>query len=485
MFLQAGKPMQEQTGDSALRRARRRKGLTLTDASHRLGIHINTLSGWELGKHQPYAHTRQKLCDLYEATPYELGLETLPQPAAEEAPPTQATPEPSQLEQEDVEVAFLAVVYRWDRCNTRYSELQARMTQVMDHYDTLLNLSETVDRRKALHVLVKVPLHFFGLTALGNPHSFPAEELLPHLAAGITACWSLSGGNELPFVSHIIAQYLPSLTSLAKQPSRYQKAAADLASQGYILKSMLAWHLQTLDVAEGYAQKAVQYSQIADNPDIQATSLRQLAAVYFYKMQPQRSLQKAREALIYTKQANPAVRSFVYRGLAAYQTIDGDLQEGRRSLKEAHTSFSSVSQTRPVYAEPNLSEIFLWDGYTNYYSGHYQDALTAFSQVGRLQPTSGIGERIRIQGAIQATLAGMRTPERDMERCIAYWKVGMQGAINLESEQRFREASIALTAMQCVWPQEERIQALSGQIKLWQQEHQRQKQKSHTTSPSP
>src|SRR5579859_5511557 len=432
MFLQAGKPMQEQTGDSALRRARRRKGLTLSDASHRLGIHINTLSGWELGKHQPYAHTRQKLCDLYEATPYELGLETLPQPAAEEAPPTQATPEPSQLEQEDVEVAFLAVVYRWDRRNTRYSELQARMTQVMDHYDTLLNLSETVDRRKALHVLVKVPLHFFGLTALGNPHSFPAEELLPHLAAGITACWSLSGGSELPFVSHIIAQYLPSLTSLAKQPSRYQKAAADLASQGYMLKAVLAWHLQTLDMAEGYAQKAVYYSQIAEGADIQATALRTLASVHFYSMQPQRALQKGREALIHAKKANPAARCSVYRNLAAYQAVDGEKQEARHTLKEAYTSFSAVS-------DPTVrGEMFLWSGYTHYHSGQYQDALSAFSQVGKLQPSNEIAERIRIEGAIQAALAGMRSPQRDMEQCIAYWKVGMKGAIDLESEQRFR-----------------------------------------------
>src|SRR5579863_1915768 len=88
-----------------LKQARVRKGWSQEHVGQEVGTDAFTVSRWERGITMPSPHFRQKLCDLFELTPVELGLvppetneaantanttNTAPTPAKEVTP----TPEP-------------------------------------------------------------------------------------------------------------------------------------------------------------------------------------------------------------------------------------------------------------------------------------------------------------------------------------------------------------------------------------------------------
>jgi hypothetical protein len=54
-----------------------------------------------------------------------------------------------------------------------------------------------------------------------------------------------------------------------------------------------------------------------------------------------------------------------------------------------------------------------------------------------------------------------------MEQVIVDWKAGIQGAITLQSQQRFDEACMAYEVMTGIWPGEPSIRALRDLIQHW------------------
>jgi hypothetical protein len=73
--------------------------------------------------------------------------------------------------------------------------------------------------------------------------------------------------------------------------------AADLITQCYVLKTILAWHVERLEHAEAYARHALHYSTIAHNTNLRLSALNQQALIAYYAKEFPKALAKSKEAL--------------------------------------------------------------------------------------------------------------------------------------------------------------------------------------------
>ncbi len=461
-----------------LRAARRRKGWTLEIASSKIGVHPNTLRAWEMEIHKPGVHFLVELQRLYDATLYELGLDYLIDSGVVSAQmPEAIAPEVYEpfvgdiLMAKDLEIRLLVQVCGWNRPNTDSRDIQRNIQQEIRSYDAMTdhttNKLANPERRRALSVLATLPIQVYGLTALA-PSMVAAEELLPRCVAGITACWQLSDGTDLHLAKAALTAYVPTLQRTVRQAGKHQKVAAGLVAQAYRLQSMLGWHLESLERAEWYANQCIIFSDIAEDAGLQAMSRRLLAEVYYYSNKPKKALDICQEATLYLNHTPIGIHCCVYRGLSSYQAMLGQRQEALVSLKRAHNSFvRSSPEDTPIYAARNEFDLILWDGLTHYHLGYYKEAADSFMQIDGLHPKKPIAERVRIEFLNNQALIEAQSKERDMERAIAYWKAGIQGAVALKSERRYNEACGVYQSMRSAWPEEKRIEDLVIYTQRW------------------
>ncbi len=200
---------------------------------------------------------------------------------------------------------------------------------------------ENPERRKTLRLLAALPISVYGLTFLGSTHPTPAEEFLPQCTAGLTACWHLSKGTDLAFVQSAVFSYLPTLTTLAKQPSRQQQAAAiHLLSEAHMLAGFMTMHVSGPSIAKHHFTEAVKYSRETQDDNLKSTALRYLAWVFDASKHPLEALNTCKQAIPFLKNVTPLVCSRLYTGLS--QNIKPNVATRRmplRSLGNAHEAF--------------------------------------------------------------------------------------------------------------------------------------------------
>jgi len=109
-------------------------------------------------------------------------------------------------------------------------------------------------------------------------------------------------------------------------------------------------------------------------------------------------------------------------------------------------------------------------GQTHCHQGEYKEALDAFAKVidpNDLSAKVAMPIRMHVGLLNVQTLAALKSPTRDMEQVITFWKAGLQGAITLQSQLWFEEACTVYEVMQGAWPSEPRIRELRGLVVHW------------------
>lgn len=328
----------------------------------------------------------------------------------------------------------------------------------------------TLSRRSVLFALATLPTALLTSRRQVYRLVLELEEFLPQCAASITACWHLSKGNHLETIPPIIDSYLPTLLAVPKYAPLYREMTADLIAQCYLLKSILAWHLENLATAETYCTQAAQYSVIAQNSNLRLTALNQHALIFYYAKQFQRALAASEEAYT-TLQYLPHESTFsIMKGrvsmyLAAFQAQQ--LKDGaEQTLEQAQNAFAlqgTAGESIPPYVDCGEASLTLWDGLTHYHLGvqdvtHARRALTSLKAFGQLQSNTEIPERFRLECLSNRILAAIRANE--MEEAINCFAAGRQGASFLESKQRNAEMAYACQELAKQWPGEEKIQKL-------------------------
>ncbi|SRR5579875_1160430 len=460
------------------------------EVAAQLGVSKTTVHRWERAGDVPQPLHLRKLCDLFGKSAADLGFPEPPVEPTENVSVTQTSTDPhheaaeanalTAFRQHHLTSRLMIQIWNWPPGDARYQKLQWLIIAELEDNA----MSNELSRRDALRFLALVPMDMLGLSPFGAvfKRPFSYEDILKHCAAGIVACWKLRKEKELAFADLSVSAYIPTLQEMLKTATPLQrKAAAELLAQCFLLKAPLAWHLATVSNAVGYAQQAENYGIIADNLLLQIVALKMQAAALYYANQwgeALRATEKAKRLLekrdkrdqqkhasvaqAATEPIPPLAQSYLYAGLAIYQASSGHKEEALLSLQKAHTTFFAQTETPPIWIDHSLGNLLLHDGGTHLHLGLYKEALDSFGQIEKRYSRNGQHLSCLIEATFEQVMAETSRDDqpRNMDRCIDLWQKGVNGARELQSQQRFAEAIQAYTAMRAAWPGEKRVKEL-------------------------
>lgn len=353
-------------------------------------------------------------------------------------------------------------------------------------------MNNDIGRRDALRFLALVPVDMLGLSQFGAvfKKAFSYEDILKHCAAGIVSCWELRkdiASKELAFADLAISAYIPTLQAMVKTAASAQRnAAAELLAQCFLLKAPLAWHLATTNDSIAYAQQAEAFSVVAGNRLLQITALKAQAAAFDYANQWKQALRAAEKAKYLLEERDKGdqrkhasvahsaeepipqlAQSHLYSGLALCQAYNGRKEEALLSLQRAHATFFAQSEASPIWIDHGLGNLLLHDGETHMHLGLYREALDSFEQIdARYTHSSSISMSKRTESLFDQVMVETSRDDqpRRMDWCIDMWTRGINGAQEVQSQQRFDDAVQAYIALRAAWPGEKRVKDLRDQL---------------------
>lgn len=432
---------------------RKRKGWTVAEAAEHVEVDDNTLYKWEKGKATPHGYNIGKLCKVYGVTEEELGLEK----NEETAPQGQTAPSQSSFVSSDLTMKLLALAFSPYK---NFQGLQHRLTQIIKEY------TMTITRRDALRRLATLP-------AILSPLS--SSEGMGQYAASVAACWELSKSKES---SDLVLSFESASTlliwldfTLKNSSSSQRKAAAELAAQCAMIQTFLGWHLQGPREAASYAKRAIEYGEATNDIPIKISARKYLAWAYSYDLsQAKRALDAMNEAVTIAK-AHPklvpmTLHGNIYSSLAYMQAKNH--QDTTAALLEAERAMPYNDEG--IYCDSSVPLLMLYTAMTLYQQEDYEQAQHLAEQIidfETLIPKVPLSERRRIEIVNVISEASLKRSQKDLDLSLRLWKEGVQGARQLQSEQRFHEAALGYTIMEAVWPGENRIKELRELTEHW------------------
>ncbi len=377
---------------------------------------------------------------------------------------------------------LVTLVDTWPSSDSQADSLQGLLHQEIlmfdaaapDHQDVAY-MAHALSRRQALATLAALPttLAAFSPASAGTV-STPAatEPFLARCAASLTACWHLLRGSDLSTVDRVVPTYLFALEGAARQQSRYQQAAARLASQAHRILGIVALHRDPLKVRERHCKQALYCATAAADTNSQASALISLASTYVYGSDPGRAAAVYEQALGFGADVPALQRSRVHAELAvAY----GQLRREQEAIRSAglaeemypdhpeedrsflYAEFTPASLT----LERGLAYVALAEQYPG--RGYQRMAAGIFAHADRALPAA-VPDRIRFE--IVNHQARTAVLQDDLDAFETYMGRGLDGVELLRSRQRRKEVRQAWKHAQARWPGERRLQAVSERLQI-------------------
>lgn len=330
-------------------------------------------------------------------------------------------------------------------------------------------------RRQALVSLAALPLTLTtsGINSVGNGRDSvdaATEFYLSRCAASLTACWHLLRGSDLAALDQILSNYLLGLQRIARQESKYQQAAAQLASQGHRICGIIALHRNKISARERHCKQALHYSEISADPSSKVSALVSLASTYFYNFDPARAASVYEHAFRLESKMSPLQRARLYAELSVVYGQLGREQDAIRSAGRAEELYpdNPEQDSAFLYAEFTPASLILEQGlaYTALAEtypdrGYQQNAQIIFS---RTEKTTDPPDRIRYEIINHQARAAVLL--NDLEAFEMHVVHGMDGIVLLGSEQRRKEMNAALKLADKRWPHERRFRELTERLQL-------------------
>ncbi|MBO0778518.1 MAG: helix-turn-helix transcriptional regulator [Ktedonobacteraceae bacterium] len=458
-----------------LEAARLSKRWSIALASEKVGVSANTFNRWERGLQVPQLSTLDKLCQVFELSPADLGFDHVINARRREHVQVNSHPTPGvQFPRWPVTtVAGIQIVSSvtplFDRlthdpveqcgCTTPVADTCVEQAQrSFDSMDLAIRKGgEGVSRRQAIAALIGTPAAVFGITQGMNQLLHP-EEVLSLCTVNIPLSWQLYFEGGLKEVEQLLHSYLSRLSDLAQQPSRYQGRAALLASQGHQLASLVALQHQNFGTAYSHAQQALTYGEQAGDPNLQATSLIRQAQVHLYLKRPRQRLQAYERSLQYLGQTSPLLQGRVYAGLAETHGHLGNQQEAQYFLGLAHKAFPASYSDDPnyVYTHFNLWSISALEGLMYLHIKQPEHAQQTFSNIETLVPNQLVPNRLELM--VRQSEAACALNDRDM--ACAHVTMAARSAITAGNELRYNEIYHVYEQMQGKWGRDTKVREL-------------------------
>lgn len=322
----------------------------------------------------------------------------------------------------------------------------------------------TPSRRQALITLATLPTALLLTILKGRFSAGRVEHLLTRCAASLVACWHLMRGCEYAIVEDILPSYLPLLTNLAQESSKYQRVAASLATQGYRLKGILALHRNDSKVQYTSFQQAISFAEIAQDPGLLVAALISRA---YHLPDPDDAEQLYLKAFTYEHTISPLQRSRLFIECAVAFAQQNREDEARALLHRAQACYPTSPENDPsfLYAEFSPASMILEQGRVflalaqHPHDGRYaQQAWETFAsaQPGSLEHITA--ERVRYEIINYQAETALALQDRDL--CCASVKQGLQGAMLLGSARRKKEIVATRNKALRQWLHDERVKEL-------------------------
>jgi transcriptional regulator with XRE-family HTH domain len=428
-------------------------------AAERVGVSWLTYSRWERGESKPHLSTLAMLCKAFKMSAEDLGFEQFVEHRSQKETENAVQLLASQSHQE---VSIIVLT----------NEQAASLTALLGGNTMKFDAS----RRKMLEQIL-------GTTAITL--TIPTQELLnpepwerlsrslmqpsnvniatlDHFRMLTETCWHLCNASEASTVERILPTYLPRVETLAQQSSHYQKIAASITTQGYILAAEV--DKGNVSAMERYCDLAVQYSQIAEDHNLYIAALKQQATIALIAHKPEKALQVYLQTLPFIRSASPLVRARIYLGLAsAYARYirEQGKEEAKRYLNLAHEAFPANPENDPafLYTVCSIPVLYLYDGLTYMDINDPQSAWDALTYVDGLHPKVTVRESIRIEFVnLQARAA---VALGDMELSRTYLEAGITAAQIQGYGLWAGESFEVYQEMQSKWPNERYVKDIA------------------------
>jgi tetratricopeptide (TPR) repeat protein len=452
--------------NSLLKQARIQRGWTRSQVVARVASRFSlaSLERWESEKMRGmHEDNKSILCQLYDKSPAELGLEansaimksSIIDIYAEEPLMT----EPIRRALSNLGSQITSLIDSWPQREYHYEALQNQINR------TIIQASHDsqYDSRQALKDVVLVPIQLCGGADLRvPPKKVNTHTLLKRLAASLAICWHLRRGKDLTFVQDLVPIYMAILQPLLSSRSdSYQSAATTLFSQCLRLNGSIVSGLTHPSSAMSYYQEALNYT--LSNQTEQILTHRMIALSHLFT-----GKEKYAEALLHAEIAGQGVldrngegrlmHSFVGSILALAQAKTGKMDDAMRNLTKAHDLFDPRVPPIPsaLYTESNLLAITA-DVYQS--AGNWKESIRYWEQCLRTADISALG---MVQGRIQYATAEVSRDDqtRNMDLCITLCQEGITGARELHSKRYAAEASTLYHAIHLAWPGEDTVRQL-------------------------
>jgi tetratricopeptide (TPR) repeat protein len=378
---------------------------------------------------------------------------------------------------------IMSFVDSWAGTNPRIDSLQVLLHGEIAMFDAATpdnwndeRVTHGLARRQALITLAALPLSAVAadqLMATETRNLTATRQLfLSRCAASVTACWHLLRGSDLQTVREVLSGYLLPLEAIASEPSKYQSAAAALASQAHRISGILALHQDQLRIREYHCNRALYYATAAADVGSEASALISLASTYFYMSKPDLAAKTYERAFELETRIPPLQRSRVYAELSVVYGQLGRAHDAIRAAERSDELYPDRPEHDPsfLYAEFTPASLALEQGLAYVaLAGHFNarnyeyKAAKIFAQltIGQL---GHVPDRIRFEivnsQARAAVLVG------DLDAFESYFGAGVQGVALLSSKQRKREIEHAWQCAAERWPNERRVRGLKERLQL-------------------
>jgi DNA-binding SARP family transcriptional activator len=362
---------------------------------------------------------------------------------------------------------LLQFVVCWNGRALHCEKLQQVLNQELERWNMMINANHEagISRRTALAALAALPLAMVPAILQGPRSSLVIEEFLPECTASITACRYLINGDGIATVALQLSGYLPALELLAQQPSRYQKTAASLASQGCLLMALVKLHSHHLRESEDCYRRAAQYSHLAKQPDLEVATLKQFATRLLEDHRANEALSLYQQAFAIISdphnKVSPRLSGLIHlgKGAALVQLAKKQTKDADESLDMARQIFAENDPVFLPYVDLGDHHLFLWDGLSHAECGDFEGAERIFARGETLSSSRMIPERVRLEMVNRQAEIALQAGDIDLFK--KYLIAGSEGAKSLGSMKRKQEVLANWKAARMRWPHEQRILELA------------------------
>jgi transcriptional regulator with XRE-family HTH domain/tetratricopeptide (TPR) repeat protein len=403
-----------------LRDVRIQKGWSQQDAAHAVNVALRTYQRWEHEQHIPNFASRRLLRDAFEASDEELGFG----PVVEDDQQTTTNRGEQIIQLTGEQAAILKLVLE-----------ESDMTQFdPSRRETLRQLMAALGMAASEAGGIMNPEPWERLAANSTP-SLDMDTFF-HFYNLIERCWGLINSRDMFVANQVLSSFLPKMIQVAP----FQRDAAILAAHGLRLQSLLQAHTLRVKEMLPLCLQSVEYARLADDANTLSASLSGLAVAYKYAGRLDDSFRTYQEALMYSNQASPLLRTRVYAGAASAFAQRGRGREADFYLDLAYEEFPDRPQDDPNFlsADNGVYMLAYYKGISYLAINRAEEAYKAFESYKQHSSGTVIPERNRLEILNHQGRAAIMV--NDLERYVFCLEAGVSGAIALKSKKRFDEA---------------------------------------------